>query len=83
MPALEDATGVLARLACSLDAVVFRRVWRGFGTSINKLLYNDVATEAHFSAQVLPSTPRLSSTPFGIPPDQYIVVCMNLELSPF
>lgn len=54
LPALEETAGALARLAGSLDAVVFRGVWRGFATSVNKLLYNDVATEARFSPQVAP-----------------------------
>lgn len=52
--ALEETSVALARLASVLDAVAFRNVWRGFATSVNKLLYNDVATEAHFSPQVAP-----------------------------
>lgn len=37
-----------------MDAVVIRGVWRGFAASVNKLIYNDVATEARFSPQVAP-----------------------------
>lgn len=52
--ALEETSAGLARLAGALDAVAFRAVWRGFAASVNKLLYNDCATEARFSPQVLP-----------------------------
>lgn len=48
-------TGVadsLAVLAGHLDAVAFRDVWRAVAVAANRLLYNDVATEASFSAQV-------------------------------
>ena len=57
--ALEDTGAALARLAGALDAVAFRNVWRGFATSANKLLYNDVATEARFSPQVSASSNEL------------------------
>ena len=52
LAALEEVTGALARLAAALDAVAFRAAWRGLATTANRLLYNDVATEARFSPYV-------------------------------
>lgn len=51
-PALVGATDSLALLAANLDAVAFRDVWRAVAVAANRLLYNDVATEASFSPQV-------------------------------
>jgi hypothetical protein len=56
LAALEEVAAALARLATSLDAVCFRSAWRGLATAANRLLYNDVATEARFSPHVRTST---------------------------
>lgn len=61
--ALEEMGAGLARLAGALDAVAFRNLWRGFATSVNKLLYNDIATEARFSPQVAPSLRHSGALP--------------------
>lgn len=50
-PAVVAAADTLALLAAHMDAVVFREVWRAFAAAANRLLYNDVATEAAFSPQ--------------------------------
>ena len=39
-------------LSQHLDSVAFREVWRSAAIALNRLLYNDVATEAHFSSEV-------------------------------
>ena len=52
LAALEEVAAALARLAAALDAVAFRAAWRGLATAANRLLYNDVATEARFSPYV-------------------------------
>ena len=52
LAALAEVAAALARLAAALDAVAFRAAWRGLATSANRLLYNDVATEARFSPYV-------------------------------
>jgi hypothetical protein len=36
-----------------LDSVVFRDVWKAVALAVNYALFNEVATEALFSAQVL------------------------------
>lgn len=51
-PAITAAAQGLARLAVHLDAVAFREVWRAVAVALNRMLYNDVATEAAFSPQV-------------------------------
>lgn len=50
--ALEWLTSCLGMLSQHLDAVAFREVWRCAAIALNRLLYNDVATEAHFSPEV-------------------------------
>ena len=49
LPALEGLAAALGRLALHLDAVAFRETWRAIAVAANRLLYNDVATEARFS----------------------------------
>lgn len=46
-----DAT--LKLLAQCLDAVVFRETWKAIAVAVNRQLYNEVATEARFSFQVI------------------------------
>jgi hypothetical protein len=50
--AVTIAADTLSLLAAHMDAVVFREVWRAFAVAANRLLYNDVATEAGFSQEV-------------------------------
>lgn len=50
---LEDLQGNLARLSKSLDAILFRETWKGAAVALNRLLYNKLITECHFSLQVL------------------------------
>ncbi|KAK9861218.1 hypothetical protein WJX84_003647 [Apatococcus fuscideae] len=47
--ALEWLAGCLDLLSQHLDAVAFREVWRCAAIALNRLMYNDVATEARFS----------------------------------
>ena len=55
--ALQGLSADLDRLAGYLDSVLFRDVWRAVACAITMALYNDVATEARFSQQVLPHLP--------------------------
>ncbi len=54
-PALAELGGALARLAGALDAVAFRYLWRAVAVAATRLLFNEVATEARFSAAVRPA----------------------------
>ncbi|EFN58829.1 hypothetical protein CHLNCDRAFT_140664 [Chlorella variabilis] len=49
--AADSLQQLLRALAEQLDAVVFRDVWRSVALAVNYGLYNEVATEALFSAQ--------------------------------
>lgn len=51
-PALEALSASLQTLSASLDAVVFSDTWRAAAIAITRTMFNDVATEAHFSAEV-------------------------------
>ncbi len=51
-PALEGLADQLARLSRHMDQVVFRDMWRAVAVAANRMMYNDVATEAQFSAEV-------------------------------
>ena len=62
LAALEEVSAALARLAASLDAVCFRSAWRGLATAANRLLYNDIATEARFSPHVRTLSTGLTCT---------------------
>ncbi|KAK9853117.1 hypothetical protein WJX84_011625 [Apatococcus fuscideae] len=48
---LDWLAGCLSMLSQHLDSVAFREVWRSAAIALNRLLYNDVATEAHFSSE--------------------------------
>ena len=50
--AADSLQQLLRALAQHLDAVVFRDVWKAVALAVNYALYNEVATEALFSAQV-------------------------------
>jgi hypothetical protein len=53
---LHELAANLQILSISLDAVVFRNVWRAVAVAAMRLLFNDIATEAWFSPEVgLPS----------------------------
>lgn len=51
--AVRGLEGDLARLSVLLDAVLFRQLWRFAAVGIQQTLFNEVATEAQFSQQVL------------------------------
>jgi len=51
---LEQLQVHLARLSLHLDSVIFRDVWKGAATGINRLIYNKLVTECQFSPQVAP-----------------------------
>jgi len=53
---LEELQTHLGRLSLHLDSVVFREVWKGAATGLNRLLYNKLVTECRFSPQVAGST---------------------------
>lgn len=53
-PALEALAASLQHLSASLDAVVFSDMWRAAAVAITRTIFNDVATEARFSAEVPP-----------------------------
>lgn len=46
---LDDSVKLLAN---SMDAVVFREIWKAIAVAINRQMYNEVATETRFSYQV-------------------------------
>ncbi|KAK9817674.1 hypothetical protein WJX72_000495 [[Myrmecia] bisecta] len=48
-PALDALQMAVAMLSQHMDAVVFRDMWRAAAVAVNRLMYNDVATEARFS----------------------------------
>ncbi|KAK9906635.1 hypothetical protein WJX75_005264 [Coccomyxa subellipsoidea] len=50
-PALESLATSLQTLSASLDAVVFSDTWRAAAIAITRTMFNDVATEAHFTAE--------------------------------
>lgn len=50
--ALEDLRSDLGRLSASMDAVVFCDMWRAIAAAITRLMFNEVATEAHFTTEV-------------------------------
>ncbi|BDA46253.1 probable RAD50-interacting protein 1 [Coccomyxa sp. Obi] len=50
-PALESLSESLQNLSASLDAVVFSDTWRAAAIAITRTMFNDVATEARFSAE--------------------------------
>lgn len=54
-PAIGELAAALARLAGALDAVAFRDLWRAVAVAATRLLFNEVATEAHFSRAVRPA----------------------------
>lgn len=54
-PALESLSESLQVLSARLDAVVFSDTWRAAAIAITRTMFNDVATEARFSAEVLPT----------------------------
>ena len=49
---LNELSAALHTLSMSLDAVVFRDTWRAVAIAVMRLLFNDIATEAHFSPEV-------------------------------
>lgn len=49
---LNELAAALYTLSISLDAVVFRDTWRAVAIAAMRLLYNEIATEAHFSPEV-------------------------------
>mmetsp|Transcript_34775 Transcript_34775/g.98590 ORF Transcript_34775/g.98590 Transcript_34775/m.98590 type:complete len:731 (-) Transcript_34775:17-2209(-) len=49
-PAVQQLQEALHRLSGLLDTVLFREMWRAVATAVNQILYNDIATEAQFSA---------------------------------
>jgi hypothetical protein len=51
-PALEGLADQLSRLSRHMDQVVFRDMWRAVAVAANRFMYNDIATEAQFSAEV-------------------------------
>lgn len=57
-PAVAELAAALARLAGALDAVAFRDLWRAVAVAATRLLFNEVATEAHFSRAVRPAASR-------------------------
>lgn len=51
LPAAHGLQRLLEELSHHLDAVIFRDVWRAAALAVNYAMFNDVATEAAFSAQ--------------------------------
>jgi hypothetical protein len=51
LPAADGLQTLLRALSSHLDSVVFRDVWRAIALAVNYAFFNDVATEAEFSAQ--------------------------------
>ncbi len=64
--ALEWLASCLGMLSQHLDSVAFREVWRSAAIALNRLLYNDVATEARFSAEVTTHVQHLNKAAFGM-----------------
>eukprot|EP00884_Botryococcus_braunii_P018181 jgi/Botrbrau1/5046/Bobra.37_1s0012.1 len=50
-PALEGLAATLALLADHMDQVVFREMWRAVAVAANRMMYNEIATEARFSSR--------------------------------
>ncbi|KAK9798572.1 hypothetical protein WJX73_010536 [Symbiochloris irregularis] len=50
-PGIRGLEADLVRLSTVLDAVLFRQLWRFVAVGIQHSLFNEVATEAHFSQQ--------------------------------
>ena len=51
LPAADGLQHLLRALSFHLDAVIFRDVWKAVALAVNYAIFNDIATEAAFSAE--------------------------------